>query len=376
MKILFAEPFEMTLFCFRKELLDSLISEGHEIYLCINATERINKYYFDKVKSIININIDLKDKNIFSNIKLKNTFKKIIRLVKPDLILSFTIKPNIYCGFAAKKIPMIANITGLGNIFEKKGMLSKIGVFLYKIAFKNIDCVFFQNQDSLNFFNKHKIPVNHYKIIPGSGVNVSNFVPTSINKDKQNVEFLFASRLIKEKGFDLLLEAIPFVLEKHPNARFIFLCSKKEFFNNSLASGVYENFKENIIIFERTNDMRYYYAQSDFLVSPSFYREGISNVLLESLSSGRPIITTDDNPGCMEVLQNGVNGIGVKSNDLKSLVEALNKAASLPKNIIETMGLNGRDFVSKKFNRLNVIEMYLSQIDVYKDFYSKNEVNL
>ena len=105
------------------------------------------------------------------------------------------------------------------------------------------------------------------------------------------------------------------------------------------------------------------YSQNDFIVSPSFYREGISNVLLESLACGRPIITTIDNPGCKEVLQDNLNGFGVLSNDLDSLVSALEKAACTDKNRIEEMGLSGRKFVELNFDRKIVIQTYLETIN-------------
>ncbi len=361
MRILFVEPFELTLFCFRKELLDTLIAEGHEIYLCINSTERIQKEYSDKVRAIIDVKMDLKDKGLKSNLKLKKTYRNIIRSVSPDLILSFTIKPNIYCGFAAKSVPMIANITGLGTTFNKKGLLNKLSVFLYKQSFKNVDCVFFQNTNGHAVFEKNKIPVHDFRIIPGSGVNLEKFSIQPINFGNETV-FLFASRAIKEKGFDLLVQSIPAVVENNPNVRFLFLVNPSDYSQNKELISIIEKYERFIEILPRTNDMTGLYRRCDFLVSPSYYHEGISNVLLESLATGRPIITTDDNPGCMEVLRDGQNGFGVKSNDLESLTAALIKASKTNKETIEKMGIAGRDFVSECFDRHIVVNDYLETI--------------
>lgn len=361
MRILFVEPHESSLFSFRKELLDALIEEGHEVILCIELTKKISNEYSDRIK-IIDVQMNLKDKGIRSNVKLKNKYRSIIKNEKPDLILSYKIKPNIYCGLCAKKIPMIANITGLGNMFKSNNLLSKLGVLLYRKSFKNVNYIFFQNTDGLNFFKKNKIKINNYKIIPGSGVNTEKFVPTPINKENCTINFLFASRALKEKGFYLLLEAIPIILEKYNNVHFNFLSAEEDIYQSSLAREIVSKYKNNINIIKRIDDMLTVYSSNDFIVSPSFYREGISNVLLESLACGRPIITTLDNPGCMEVLQDNINGYGVMSNDLNSLILALEKAVLTKKDKIENMGLSGRKHVIANFDRKTVIKTYLETI--------------
>lgn len=363
MKILFVEPHEFPLYSFRKELLDSLIKDGHQILLCISSTPRIEKDYGDKVEKIIDVKQNLKSKNLFTNSRLKAKYKKIIQDEKPDIILSFQIKPNIYCGFAAKDTPMIANITGLGTIFNKNNLLSKVGIFLYKKSFKNVDYVFFQNKDGYQFFVKNKILKNDYLIIPGSGVNTERFAYNDRLPLDKRINFLFASRAIKEKGFCLLLDAIPFVISKNHNVHFNFLCPIEEAFKSKKVKKTIEQYKEYITFLPRTNDMTKIYCDNHFLVSPSYYREGISNVLLESLSCGRPIITTNDNPGCKDVLQEGVNGFGVKSDDLQSLVNALVMASYLDNSEIIKMGKNGRGFVIQNFNRKTVVDTYKSVIN-------------
>lgn len=361
MKILFVEPHESSLFSFRKELLDKLICDGHEIILCTESTPKTISYYASKTK-IIDVKVNLKSKGIINNLTLKKKYKKIIKTERPQLIISYKIKPNIYCGLCAKGTHMIANITGLGNAFKKRNWLSKIGIFLYKKAFKNIEYVFFQNNDGFCFFKANHIQINNYQLIPGSGVNTKKFLPAPIEKDNSCINFLFASRALKEKGFDLLINAIPIVLQTYSNAHFNFLISEKEFKNNKKANILFAKYRSKISILNRSGNMEEVYLKNDFLISPSFYREGISNVLLESLACGRPIITTIDNPGCMEVLQDGINGFGVISNDLQSLVDAIVKALKLSKKEIETMGKNGRQYVVQNFEREIVINKYLETI--------------
>ena len=360
-KILFVNPYESSLFSFRKEVLDKLIEEKYEIVLCINNTERIEKEYGNKVQKIIDVKMSLKDKGILSNLRLRKTYKQIIKNEKPDLILSFGIKPNVYCGVASKNTPIIANITGLGKTFAKKGLLYFVGKRLYKNAFKNIDVVFFQNEEEKEFFINNKIPFNEYEIIPGSGVNTTLFVPDKF-KESENIKFLFASRAIKEKGYDLLLEAIPKVLEKNKKPFFTIVSAEEDVFSDERAMSLLTKYSSNFEIIKRTNDMNSIYNNYHFTVAPSFYKEGMSNILLESLSCGRPIITTNDNSGCKEVLQEGINGFGVTSNDLDSLVKAIEKASLLSIDEIEKMGIAGREFVKKNFDRKIVVDIYLKTV--------------
>ena len=351
------------MFSFRKELVDRLIEEKHEVLLCVESTEKIIKTYSNKVSKIIDVRLNLKDKGILSNLKLKKRYKQIIKNEKPDLIISYKIKPNIYCGLYSKNVPMIANITGLGNLFKKDNLASKIGVFLYKKSFKNVKYVFFQNADGLNFFKKHKIKVNNYRIVPGSGVNVERFVPLKLN-DSTIVNFLFASRAIKEKGIDLMLDAIPRVIQQNTNVHFNFLSAEEDILRLDKAKEVFSKYKDYITLLDRTDNISEVYVANDFLVSPSFYREGISNVLIESLACGRPIITTKDNPGCMEVLEDGINGLGILSNDLETLVDAMVKASLMSKSKIAEMGNAGREFVVQNFDRNIVINNYMDVIGI------------
>ena len=211
MKILFVEPNENTLLSFRKELVDWLIEEGHSVFLCVKQSKSINELYRNKAKEIINIDADLQNTNPFSNIGLLLKYKKTIKRISPDLILSFTIKPNIYCGFSGKKTIMIANITGLGTLFNKKGILKMVGTFLYKRSFKNVNCIMFQNANDYQMFKSLKIKINSFQIIPGSGVNIEKFKRQNSMRIPQS--FLYVSRPITEKGFDLLVDCLPDIIQ-------------------------------------------------------------------------------------------------------------------------------------------------------------------
>ena len=361
MKILFVEPNENTLYSFRKELLDRLIEDGHQVYIILAFGNRIEKDYKDKAAGLFNVDANLKSINLFKNVKLKQTYKKIIKTVKPDILMTYTIKPNLYCNLYSKKCFSIANITGLGTAFNKNGILNKLVIMMYRKSFKNVDHIMFQNKFNYETFRNANIPINKYSIIPGSGVNIGKFKYKPL-ENHDGCNFLFASRFIKEKGIELLIQAIPCILDKNLNAHFTFI-GKDENGYGDLIKKLIKKYPNNINWIPRTNDMLSFYENTDFTVSPSYYNEGISNILLESLAVGRPIITTKDNPGCMEILNNEHNGIGVASNDLNSLIAALNKGLATEKEKIDLISKNGSKFVANNYNRNMVISEYIRIIN-------------
>lgn len=358
MRVLFIENNENSLFSFRKELLDKLIDDGHEIYLATDFGERTINEYKDKIH-LIQLKSNLRNINIIKNIFTLNKFKKLIKRINPEVLLTFTIKPNIYSNLKRHNAYSIANITGLGSAFSGNKLITALVVKLYKKSFKNVNHVMFQNKNGLNTFKKYGIPCEHYSIIPGSGVNLNKFKLTELDRH-DGCSFLYASRFIKQKGIELLINAIPAVLEKHRDAKFIFAGSFKKY--EKPLSLLSQRFPMNIELLERKNNIEDLYKKIDFLVSPSFYNEGISNVLLESLATGRPIITTNDNYGCKELLIEGKTGFGIQSNDLESLITSLNKACELSKDTIFEMGKYGHDFVSKNYSRKITILEYCNKI--------------
>ncbi len=361
MKILFVENNNITLQSFRKELLDRLIEEKYDICLAGEFSNEVVKHYSKDIK-VIRLNTNLKSKNVFKNLSLIKKYKRIIKDYNPDVLLTFTIKPNIFCNLSKnKKYISIANITGLGSAFDKNGLLKKYVLHLYRKSFKNVDHIMFQNEGGIKCFKKHKIPVNNYSIIPGSGVNVERFQLFPLDKH-DGTTFLYPSRLIETKGFNALIKAIPYVVKEYSRTRFIFLGSEtKESKKLIKKEGI--SSLNNVEFHSFEKDVLHYYKKSDFIISPSFYNEGISNVLLESLACGRPIITTNDNYGCKELLIEGKTGYGVRSNNLEDLIFAIKNAARTSKEKIEEMGKFGREFVANNFNRKTTINIYLKTIN-------------
>lgn len=308
----------------------------------------------------IDTSFERKGKNPFKDLELLSFYKKTIKEVKPDVVLTYTIKPNVYGGLACQqlKVPYIANVTGLGSAIENGGLLQLISLNLYKLGLKKADMVFFQNDANRDFMLKRNAVGKNYDMLPGSGVNLSQYEVSEFPND-ETIDFTYVGRLMKEKGFELYAEAAKFISGKYQNTRF-HVCGPDE---DNYRELVKELSEKGILIYEGyVDDMKEVYKRVQCTIHPTYYPEGMSNVLLESLACGRPIITTD-RPGCKEIVEDGVNGFVVKQNDLDDLIEKIEKYLSLSNEERKQLGLNGRRKVEKEFDRNIVINKYLDAIN-------------
>lgn len=274
--------------------------------------------------------------------------------------MTFTIKPNIYGGLVANilKIDCISNITGLGPGLSKNFLIRNIIIFLYRISIKKNKKVFFQNKENLDFFVNKNL-VRNYTLLPGSGVNISKFGYKKYPEDKNNLVFLFIARIIKEKGIEEFLEAANVIKQQHNDYRFIVAgkCSDS-FYGSVLAKYT------NIGLIEyvgEINDVENYYEICHCVIFPSYYPEGISNILLEASACGRPIITTNQS-GCKEVVDNGRTGYLIEPKNVLDLIQKINMFIKLEHEEKLAMGLNARDKVKREFNREKVIAAYMNEI--------------
>lgn len=347
------------LFSFRKELIDELIN-NYDIYLALPYGESIE--YFKSIGCIyIETPIDRHGTNPFKELQLIKKYQTIIQKVKPSIVLTYTIKPNIYGGIACQleNIPYIVNITGLGLAVENRGYLQEITVFLYKIGLRKAKMVFFQNSENQKFMLNHHIINGKYDLLPGSGVNLIKYEPMSY-PDNETVDFLFVARIRKEKGIDQYLDAAKVIRKKYPQTRFHVCGECEEDYYNLLQ----ELHNDGTIIYHgAVKNMKEIYQQISCTVHPSYYPEGMSNVLLESCASGRPIITTD-RAGCGEIVNDGVNGLIVKQKDSQDLIDKIEWFLKLTWNERKTMGIRGREKVEREFDRNIVIKKYLTEIQI------------
>lgn len=349
------------LYYFRYELIEEMINKGYQVYFAVpdEIEDDRTKELLQLEANYIKIKVSRRGVNPIEDLKTFLEYIKIIRQIKPDVVLTYTIKPNVYGGIACRLIgvPQIANITGLGTAVENKGTLQKVTLMLYKIGLKKSKCVFFQNKENMNFMQSNSIGVNNGRLIPGSGVNLSHYELLDY-PESNDINFLFISRIMKEKGIDQYLDAAKHIKKKHPDTVFHILGNCTESYKNILE----ELHEKNIIQYHgRQDDVKQFHKISHCTIHPTYYPEGMSNVLLESAASGRPIITTNRS-GCREIVDDGVNGYVVDQQDSQDLIDKVEQFLKLSYEEKRQMGLAGRDKVERAFDRQIVIDDYLKEI--------------
>ena len=357
-KVLFLVNHDVVIYNFRLELVERLLSDGYEVHISSPYGERIED--LKRLGAIFHeTNMDRHGMNPINELKLLQNYKKLLKKIKPDIVLGYTIKPNIYGAMAAESvnIPFVANITGLGTAVENPGLSQKISIILYKIAFRKVQKVFFQNTENQQFFIDHKIALGKHGLLPGSGVNLRRFTVKEFPCSNV-IKFAFISRIMKEKGIDQYLEAAKAIKEKYPNTEF-HICG---FCETEYEGKLNEYNDAGIVIYHgMIRDVANFISEMNCIIHPTYYPEGLSNVLLEASASGRPIITTDRS-GCREVVDDGINGYMIPQKDSTKLIEAIEKFLCLSLEAKRNMGQAARKKVEKEFDRQIVVEAYMKEI--------------
>lgn len=349
------------LYSFRKELLQRLINEGHVVY--VSAIPEAKKEDIEKIGcKFIDTNIDRRGSNIFKDCKLFIFYLKILRQIKPDIIFTYTIKPNIYGSIAARirKIKSIHTVTGLGSVYIRDMWIKKIVILLNKFGFKKANKIYFLNNDNLEFYKKIGILSNNQEceVVPGSGVNIDEFKFSDVDLSG-NKSFTFIARLLKDKGIGEFLEAAEIIRKKYSNIEFnVVGYSDEEFYLKK----VEEYDKKGIIkYFGYLEDVKEIITNSTCVVLPS-YGEGRGTVLQEAASMGRAIITCDTY-GTKETVEQGYNGFLCKVADVDSLVKSIENFINLSDEQIIKMSKNSRDKAIREFDRKIVIDSYIKSMN-------------
>ncbi|MDE5886393.1 MAG: glycosyltransferase family 4 protein [Muribaculaceae bacterium] len=349
----------MNIYNHRLELVKALLEQNHIVSIVAPAGGEEKELISLGVK-FIDTAVDNRGTSLKSDLKLLGTLISILKKERPDIVLTFYTKTNIYGGIACRilKIPYIENITGLGTAICNGGLLSKFMVFLYSLALKSAEMVFFQNSQNLDFFNRTKIRLKDRCLLPGSGVSLLRFKPLPYPKDGP-LTFLFISRVLKEKGIYEYVEAARQIKKKYPETLFYVIGPYSDEYKEYLQKATQENV---IIVTGKTNDVKRFLQMGHCTVFPSFYGEGMANILLESAASGRPVITTNV-PGCGEAVEDGKTGYVVNPRDVHDLELKLEKFISLDRQEKISMGSEGRKKMEREFDRNIVIQAYLKEIN-------------
>ena len=342
------------LYDFRNELVLELL-KTNKVYVSVPDDVAVDKLQSEGCE-VIHTDINRRGMNPVQDLGLFKSYWKLLREIKPDVVLTYTIKPNIYGGFCCRlrRVPYIVNITGLGTTFERGGMLKKMVVTMYQQALKKADCVFFQNDRNKQIFEENGIFPKKAKRVNGSGVNIDKYVYEGY-PGREKPRFLFVGRLMREKGIEEYL-----------------YCAKKyakraEFDIIGYCEEAYEEEvnrlqQEGIVRFHGfQKDVKSYYKDCDAVVIAS-YHEGMSNVLLEAAATGRPVLATNI-PGCKEAVEDNMTGLLFASRSTEALESAIEYFLSLSVESRETMGRAARTKMEQEFNRKHVVESYIEEIN-------------
>jgi galacturonosyltransferase len=360
MKIVLFANSSLILFKFRKELIIKLLSLNNEVII-FAPKDTFTKSLIELGVTFEPFSIDRHGKNFFHELSSIKRLLNIIKKFNPDFIFTYTIKPNIYTGIVSYFLPFkfAVNITGLGQVFSKKSMLKSIITIIYKVFFLKAIKIFVQNKEIYDYFYDKKIYPNKIEIIPGSGVNIIDYKLTPYPKNKL-ITFTYLGRIMFEKGIEDFLEAANLIKSEFKNVRFLV----SGFIETGYSGKLSDFEKKGIIQYVGfTSNPRKLIEESSCLIQPSFYPEGISNVILEFCSVGRPVISSS-NVGCGEIIIDNVSGFIYKKKDLLDLVNKIKIFLSLDSVEREKMGHKARDHIEKFYNRDLIIEKYLNLLKI------------
>lgn len=365
-KIMIITNHSYMLYQFRTELIRKLL-EDNEVVLSMPFVGHENDFMEMGCKCI-KTDLDRRGINPFKDFKLLQFYNKIISDEKPDKVITYSIKPNIYAGFicSKKNIPYYANVQGLGTAFQKKGLAQFVGL-LYKTAFRKVKAVFFENQGNAQEFVKRRlVDKNKIIVLNGAGVNLEHYGYVSNPRMENNEEesnrkfhFLYLGRIMKEKGIDELFTAMRRLHAEYGDKVVLDIVG---FFEDEYKDVIEKMVEDGIAVFHGfQEETRSYYAMADCVVLPS-YHEGMSNVLLESSAMGRPVITSDI-PGCREAVEDGKSGYlcEVKNSDM--LFEKMKLIADKSAEEIEEMGRCARKRMEELFDKNKIVAQTVEIID-------------
>lgn len=348
----------------RRELIVSLI-QTMDVYICVPPDSYSNQIT-DMGGKLIEIAFERRGKNIISEIALLKKYISIIKKYHPDIVLTYTIKPNIYGGLACRLTgtPYIVNVTGLGTELQKNSRFSRFLFKFYAFSVKKAKKVYVQNQSIKKRFEKNNVSEN-CEILPGSGVNLEKHCYEKYPSEERGIFFLFIGRVMKDKGIEELIYAVEKISETNNSVVFDLI-------------GYYDEseYKEKIDCLIKKGVLRFYTFQENIhdvikdhhcIIHPS-YHEGMSNAILEAAAVGRPVIASNI-PGCEEAFDDKITGISVKVRDKEDLVRGIEEFLSLSSFERERMGIAGRCKMERFFDRKIVVDKYISEIKKLKEIF-------
>lgn len=345
---------------FRRPVVKALLEAGHRVTILAPEGERVEDLLAMGCR-FVPLEMNVKGLNPLHDYRLMQRFKRIFRTEAPDVVLSYTIKNNLFGAMAARAcgIPFIPNVTGLGTAFLSGGALQRLAEFLYRRAFRGLKTVFFQNTDDRNLFIvRQLVTAEQATILPGSGIDLEDFPAAPYPAGENETRFLLIARLLRDKGIHEYIDAARRLKVKGIPARFQLLGAADSENRTAIS-------RETLAVWEAegvveylgtTSDVRPHIAQAHCIVLPS-YREGAPRTLIEAASMARPLIATDV-PGCRSVVENGNNGYLCTAKSGESLAEVCQRFVDLPETAKRSMGQAARKKMVAEFDQAIVVDAY------------------
>lgn len=360
MKILIFANTSWYVYNFRRALISAFLDDGHEI-LVVAPPDEYTEWLVTLGCRFIPITMDNRGTSLLRDAVLVWRLRQLMRVHRPDIGFTYTIKCNIYACFTARslRIPVVPNVSGLGTTFLNGGWLNRFVRLLYRFSFRWPKTIFFQNRDDEVAFLSHGLAVKtQTHLLPGSGVDLNLFSPESL-AEGDTVIFLLIARLLWDKGVGEFVKAARKICQKYPKAKFQLLGFLNAENRSAIPRTTVENWeKEGIIEYlGTTDDVRPHITAADCVILPSYYPEGTPRSLLEAASMARPVITTDA-PGCRDVVDDGQTGFLCEPRSVESLVEAIEKFLALSHGERTKMGSLGRQKMEKEYDQTIVINAY------------------
>jgi glycosyltransferase involved in cell wall biosynthesis len=349
---------------FRRPIVEALIADGHRVTVLAPADDSVTN-----LESIgcrfLPLKMDVKGLNPLQDLKLMQRFKRIFRSERPDVVLSYTIKNNIFGAMAAKacNTPFIPNVTGLGTAFLSGGLLQTVAEGLYRQAFAPLSHVFFQNSDDRDLFLERRL-VHPMRVglLPGSGIDLDRFAVAEYPAAIQAPVFLMIARLLRDKGVEEYVAAARLVKAKSPDTRFQLLGAVDAANRTAIDGATVKSWQDDgsIEYLGTTVDVRPHIAAAHCVVLPS-YREGAPRTLIEAAAMARPLIATDV-PGCRSVVEDGVSGLLCEVRSGESLAAACLSFLGRSREEQTAMGRAGREKMETEFDQALVVQAYRDAI--------------
>ena len=367
MKIVISANTSWYVLNFRKNLILTLLKAGHQVFVIAPPDDYVDKLVQLGIK-YHPLELAQRSKNPFREIASCVRLFRLLQTIQPDVVLTFTVKCNLYTGICRRfiKFGHIANISGLGEIFEKDGIINFLVSCLYKFSLAGSNRVFFQNdEDMKTIIERHLLPKNLCKRIPGSGVDLETYHPASSPSKNDRRIFLMYGRLVPSKGYDLFMKAAEDIcLSKNYNAEFWIMGIIDK------SRGESKKLLERILALQEKGVIRYLppsdevatvLQQVDAVILPSKYNEGVPRSLLEAMACGKPIITTAWK-GCRDTVEHGLNGYLVDIDDSASLTRYIVELINAPQQKLREMGKAGRQKAEAQFDEKHVLRAYMEEI--------------